>query len=278
MNPIVKYTGGKSKELPIIKHLLPKQFKTVIEPFCGGAALSFDLCKDAILLDANPALINLYRQVADPIMFQEVFSEVCRLKTLKHDDLEKEYYKARDYLNHGDPDLDGEYRDPYSWAASYIIVRQLCFSGMERYNSKGEFNVPFGHYQKFKCSLNWEHMKFLKRCEIHEGDFHTVIWSAGKDDLIFIDPPHLSMAGKRPYSGDHDLHERLVEQMNMTQAKWLFVHDEDEFYKHELSQYHIMYKDVGSIRRPVRRMYVTNYENDMTLHHVANDTLLDAVA
>ena len=121
-------------------------------------------------------------------------------------------------------------------------------------------------------------MKFLKRCEIHEGDFHTVIWSAGKDDLIFIDPPHLSMAGKRPYSGDHDLHERLVEQMNMTQAKWLFVHDEDEFYKHELSQYHIMYKDVGSIRRPVRRMYVTNYENDMTLHHVANDTLLDAVA
>ena len=30
-------------------------------------------------------------------------------------------------------------------------------------------------------------MKFLKRCEIHEGDFHTVIWSAGKDDLIFIE-------------------------------------------------------------------------------------------
>tara|TARA_B100000287_G_scaffold433416_1_gene495072 strand:+ start:102 stop:965 length:864 start_codon:yes stop_codon:yes gene_type:complete len=287
MRPIVKYQGGKSKELPIIKQLLPKDFKAVIEPFCGGAAVSFDLGKPALLLDLNPALINMYKQVQDPIMFQEVFSHVCYLKTLDHDALEKEYYESRDYIN-GTPGIYENTRDPYKWAVSYITVRQLCFSGMERYNAKGEFNVPFGHYKKFSCNLNWEHMKFLKTCQIHEGDFHYLFNIAEKDDWIFIDPPYRARAGYTAGDGGQDLHERLVEHMKSTNAKWLFVHSEDDFYKHELKDYHIIYKDFGYSQRwgkgknhanaQVKHMYVTNYENDMTLHHVSNSNLLDICA
>jgi len=43
MKPIVKYQGGKSRELPLIKQMLPPQFSRVVEPFCGGAAVSFGL-------------------------------------------------------------------------------------------------------------------------------------------------------------------------------------------------------------------------------------------
>ena len=79
MRPIVKYQGGKTKELSLIKQLLPKEFKAVIEPFCGGAAVSFDLQKPAILLDINEHLINAYIQIKDKIEFQEVFAEICHL-------------------------------------------------------------------------------------------------------------------------------------------------------------------------------------------------------
>ena len=277
MKPFVKYQGGKTKELPLIKQLLPDKFNKVIEPFCGGAAVSFALKKPAILNDVNDGLINAYNQIKDKIEFQEVFSEVCHCKTLDHNALSDKYYEARDYLN-------GDERDPYKWAVSYIIVRQLCFSGMERYNKDGKFNVPFGHYKKFSCNLNWEHMQFLQDVEILNGDFYQAFVAASNDDWIFIDPPYLNRLGYTTGDGGNDLHERLVNAMKQTTVKWLFVHTEDEYYMRALKDYHIMLKPHQYAQRwgknrnhanaQVKHMYVTNYENSMTLHRVALGNLM----
>ena len=280
MKPIVKYQGGKTRELPLIKKLLPQSYDTVLEPFAGGAAVSFALGHRCILNDMNDALINMYRQVSHPQSFHEVFSHVNWLKTLEHDDLSVEYYKARDYINGGS-------RDPYKWAISYITVRQLCFSGMERYNSKGQFNVPFGHYKKFSCNLDWNHMKFLHQSgsSIYHGDFAPIFDMATEDDFIFIDPPYLDRLGYA--HGNDTLHERLVSCMHNTKAKWLFIHSDNDFYRDALSEYHIFYKQFGYAQRfgknknhdaaQVSHMYVTNYEDDMTMHRVNNATLQNLI-
>ena len=276
MKPIVKYQGGKTRELPLIKSLLPKTYDTVLEPFAGGAAVSFALADRCILNDMNDALINMYRQVSHPNTFHEVFSHVNWLKTLEHDDLSVEYYKARDYINNGS-------RDPYTWAISYITVRQLCFSGMERYNKAGKFNVPFGHYKKFSCNLDWNHMKFLHQSgsSIYHGDFEPIFDMATEDDFIFIDPPYLDRLGYA--HGSDTLHERLVSCMKSTKAKWMFIHSDNDFYRDALSDYHIFYKQFGYAQRfgknknhdaaQVSHMYVTNYEDSMTLHRVNNASL-----
>ena len=276
MKPIVKYQGGKTRELPLITSLLPQNYDTVLEPFAGGAAVSFALGHRCILNDMNDALINMYRQVSHPNTFHEVFSHVNWLKTLEHDDLSVEYYKARDYINGGS-------RDPYKWAISYITVRQLCFSGMERYNKAGKFNVPYGHYKKFSCNLDWNHMKFLHQSgsSIFHGDFERIFDMAGKDDFIFIDPPYLDRLGYA--HGNDTLHERLVSCMHNTKAKWLFIHSDNDFYRDALSEYHIFYKQFGYAQRfgknknhdnaQVSHMYVTNYEDSMTLHRVNNASL-----
>ena len=276
MKPIVKYQGGKTRELPLIKSLLPKTYDTVLEPFAGGAAVSFALADRCILNDMNDALINMYRQVSHPNTFHEVFSHVNWLKTLEHDDLSVEYYKARDYIN-------GGYVDPYKWAISYITVRQLCFSGMERYNKAGKFNVPFGHYKKFSCNLDWNHMKFLHQSgsSIYHGDFEPIFDMATEDDFIFIDPPYLDRLGYA--HGSDTLHERLVSCMKRSKAKWMFIHSDNDFYRDALSDYHIFYKQFGYAQRfgknknhdaaQVSHMYVTNYEDSMTLHRVNNASL-----
>ena len=36
MNPIIKWAGGKEKELPYIKENLPSEIDRYIEPFVGG--------------------------------------------------------------------------------------------------------------------------------------------------------------------------------------------------------------------------------------------------
>ena len=280
MKPIVKYQGGKTRELPLIKTLLPQNYDTVLEPFAGGAAVSFALGHRCILNDMNDALINMYQQVSHPTTFHEVFSHVNWLKTLEHDDLSVEYYKARDYIN-------GKHVDPYTWAISYITVRQLCFSGMERYNAKGKFNVPFGHYKKFSCNLDWNHMKFLHQSgsSIYHGDFAPIFDMATEDDFIFIDTPYLDRLGYA--HGNDTLHERLVSCMHNTKAKWLFIHSDNDFYRDALSEYHIFYKQFGYAQRfgknknhdnaQVSHMYVTNYEDDMTLHRVSIGTLQNLI-
>ena len=54
MKPLIKYRGGKSKEIPyLIKHI-PKYNGRYIEPFFGGGALFFHLKpQKAIINDIN---------------------------------------------------------------------------------------------------------------------------------------------------------------------------------------------------------------------------------
>lgn len=64
MKPLVKYRGGKSKEIPnIIKHI-PQFSGRYIEPFFGGGALYFYLEPEkAVINDINEKLISFYKGV-----------------------------------------------------------------------------------------------------------------------------------------------------------------------------------------------------------------------
>ena len=203
MKPIVKYQGGKSKELPLIKQLLPKQFTRVVEPFCGGAAVSFGLRYNSLMSDINRDVINLYSVVANKELYPQLQLKVEYIKSLEHDDLEQEFYAAREAINQSWDCVDHLQR-----ALSYIIVRQLCFSGMERYNAKGEFNVPFGHYKKFSCNLSPDHHQYLKKnCSFRYGSFVDLFYQINETDFVFIDPPYLERLGYTQGDGGLSLHE-----------------------------------------------------------------------
>ncbi|MGN0718001.1 DNA adenine methylase [Treponema berlinense] len=64
MKPLIKYRGGKSKEIPNIKKHIPQFLGRYIEPFFGGGALYFYLePKNAIINDINEKLISFYKGV-----------------------------------------------------------------------------------------------------------------------------------------------------------------------------------------------------------------------
>jgi len=68
IKPLIKWTGGKSQELPIIKEYLPKSFKNYYEPFIGGGAvwLSVDITKHKLYInDFSEDLILFYKSVKE---------------------------------------------------------------------------------------------------------------------------------------------------------------------------------------------------------------------
>lgn len=63
MKPLIKWPGGKSREIQNIENLIPR-YDRYIEPFFGGGAVFFNLePQRAIINDTSPLLIELYRLV-----------------------------------------------------------------------------------------------------------------------------------------------------------------------------------------------------------------------
>ena len=61
MKPILKWTGGKERELPIIRENLPEYKGRYIEPFVGGGAVFFDIENHkSVINDKSKELINFY--------------------------------------------------------------------------------------------------------------------------------------------------------------------------------------------------------------------------
>ncbi len=62
---------------------------------------------------------------------------------------------------------------------------------MIRYNSKGEFNVPYGRYKNLNTSLvTKSHNKLLSSTEIYNLDYTKIFEMAQEEDFMFLDPPY----------------------------------------------------------------------------------------
>lgn len=266
LKPIVKYQGGKSKELKIIQGYNLENYSRIIEPFCGGAAVSFHYGKPSLLSDVNWNVINLYKTVADETMYQKLQDKVDETKLLEHDDLEKLFYKSRDCIN--EEWATNEHNIDLAFA--YIIVRQLCFSGMERYCKKGKFNVPFGHYKHFACNLERGHHDFLNTCIIKYEDAIDCLFNVQPGDFMFLDPPYLDRLGYSSGMGRNDLHEELAIFLDTVENHWLLIHCDDEYYREKYQKYKIVTKDFLYSQRwggkekdhskaSVNHLYISNF-------------------
>lgn len=202
MNPVLKYRGGKSREIPSFLRYIPDDFDRYIEPFFGGGAVYFYLEPDnAILNDVNQRLMTFYTQLKNqyPLMreqldeIQTVYernqAEFRQLKAQSPDERvananEDLYYRMRNQFNHLE---NPEYLD----GVIYFFINKTAYSGMIRYNNNGEYNVPFGRYPNLNTRLvTQQHSDLLQGAELLNLDYSEVFNMAGEEDFIFLDPPY----------------------------------------------------------------------------------------
>lgn len=240
MKPLVKYRGGKSNEIPNIERHIPHYKGRYIEPFFGGGALYFHLePKKAIINDINTKLMAFYKGVKSdyPALRKELdeIEKIYEINRKQFDALKKQtpnervedkneelYYQIRDMFN----DLtDTKYSD----ALLYFFINKTAYSGMIRYNSKGEFNVPFGRYTHLNTTLvTKQHSDLLQNADIFNSDYKNIFSLVKEDDFMFLDPPYdcvFSDYGNEEYKDgfNDDCHIALAQDFKNLNCKALLV-------------------------------------------------------
>jgi len=240
MKPIIKYRGGKSNEIPQILPYIPEFSGIYIEPFFGGGALFFYLePQKAIINDINKNLVNFYLGVRDS--YSTIKKELASIETIYNqnrcafDELkiqtpdervldlnENLYYKIRDMFN-------GLIESEFCYSSIYYFINKIAYSGMIRYNSQGNFNVPYGRYKNFNTSLlTQEHHNLLNNTKILNGSYEDVFALTKEDDFVFLDPPYdcvFSDYGNESMKDGfgEDRHRKLADDFRNLNCKALMV-------------------------------------------------------
>jgi DNA adenine methylase len=148
----------------------------LVEPFCGGLAVTLGLMPArALLNDVNQHLINFYRWLQKGLRVD-----------LRMENDESLFYAHRDRFN---ALLSGGKGASREAAAVFYYLNRTGFNGLCRFNRNGEFNVPFGRYARIGYTRDFtpyrdvfHHWRFtcsdVEAVPLEDGDF------------VYADPPY----------------------------------------------------------------------------------------
>lgn len=239
IKPILKYRGGKSHELNMYLPYIPS-FNKYFEPFLGGGATFFALNpNNSRIGDINTKLITFYKDLvknysktkAELSQLQveydknrQVFLQRKKNNANGHviDPNDELYYSIRDMFNNKKP-------RKYTYSTIYYFLNKTAYSGMIRYNKRGEYNVPYGRYAHFNTDLlNDRQYNLLKSAEIVNESYEHSFELASSNDFMFLDPPYdttFSSYGNEEFTGDFKEaeHRKLAQDFKNISAPTLMI-------------------------------------------------------
>ncbi len=339
---LIKWPGGKSKEIKYIENLIPK-FERYIEPFFGGGAMYFYLRpKNAVINDISENLMsfyslakyrdeNLYKYLIEYntllknliFMCDEHYSAILDIySALKNNFILKKHVKSKIeefifnikfglYIDcvsiilnkiefeyqiikmvedkmirtvkneqkneFNDLDLKENlitgfvsgfymyFRKVYNdillkretnvskayIIANFYFIREYCYGSMFRYNSKGEFNIPYGGMSynrkdlktKIDNIFSQKNFSLFENTQIHCSDFEDFLNKINicESDFMFLDPPYdtdfSDYEGNKFTKYDQ---QRLANELKKTKAKFILIIKNTDFI-------YSLYKDYFNI-------------------------------
>ncbi len=189
--PFLKWAGGKQRLLAQYQDYFPPRHtvRRYFEPFIGGAAVFFHYqFPRATLSDKNDKLIEAYRMVQ-----QNVDGVIRALQPHRND---ADYFYAVRAQNPAD-------LSPAERAARLIYLNKICYNGLYRENSRGEFNVPFGRYKNPTIcheSRLRAAARALQGARLLAADFEETVADAQEGDFVYFDPPYAPLSATSSFT------------------------------------------------------------------------------
>jgi DNA adenine methylase len=177
LRPPLKWAGGKRWQVPHLRPIWkPFEERRLVEPFCGGLAVTLGLAPSTALLnDANPHLINFYRWLQRGLQ-----------TAISMENDETVFYANRDRFNSL---LNAEQGESAEAAALFYYLNRTGFNGLCRFNRQGAFNVPFGRYKQITYTRDFSaYQSVFADWKFTSGDIEAV--SLGRGDFVYADPPY----------------------------------------------------------------------------------------
>ena len=365
LKPIIKWAGGKEKELKYIIPNLPNKFNRFFEPFVGGGSVFMAINSGQFYInDLSEELISLYNNISNLDMsffkyaesinktwinagiFFKSHTELIdlyksyRVGNISKDDLKlsiKQFCKLHnpEILSIIDTNLHGleciliselnknlfrkmtrmhdlelkkfelpendlydnietaiksavymNFRNLYNskilqeekkalYCALFLFIRNYSYSGMFRYNDKGEFNVPYGGIaynaktleKKLSYYKSYELQEHFKKTKIYNKDFEMFLreTAPNENDFVFLDPPYdseFSTYAQNEFTKDDQT--RLANYLiHECKAKWMMIIKNTEFI-------YSLYNKEGINIRTFDKEYLVSFmnRNDKKVTHL----------
>lgn len=242
----------------------------------GTGVVAFNLAPShALLCDTNPHLVNFYKSVADGNITPGIVQDYLTREGAKLlDKGEPHYYEIRKRFNKEHHPLD------------FLFLNRAGFNGMIRFNSKGEFNIPFCRKpQRFspayvtKIVNQVSHVRQLLRLRDFTfkcQEFEKTIEKRTAGDIVYCDPPYIDRHVDY-YNGWDDRHEKtLHEVLSNTPGKFILsTWHHNDFRRNEYidslwGEFNILTREhfyhVGGSeknRNPMIEAIITNYDTSV---------------
>ena len=188
----MNYTGGKYKILEHIIPSFPKKIENYVDLIAGGLNVGINVNANTIYAnDQITYLIELYQMFQDTTTDELLKKIKERIETYSLSQTNAEGYNA----------LRAEYNKSKSLLDLFVLT---CFSFNHqiRFNSKHEFNTPFGKDRSsFNDSIERNLILFCdalhkKNIILSTGDFRDFdISKLSSGDVVYCDPPYLITTG-----------------------------------------------------------------------------------
>ena len=291
-HPFVKWAGGKTQLLDMLKSNLPSGIGTSItkyaEPFVGGGAFLFSMLEEysfeeIYISDNNKELMNVYIAIRDNC--NELLNTLNTLQNeyngLSAELQEQFYYEKREEFNV----VELNDKTSVQKASLFIFLNKSCFNGLFRVNKKGKYNVPFGKHKSVSICDSDNLIKIsamLQNVIIKSCDYQEVMSFADSSTLVYFDPPYRPLnvtSGFTSYTEDDFSDKNQIELADCFKAlssKGVKVmlsnsdpkntNENDNFFDDLYADFNIlrveasrMINSKGSSRGKIKELLIKNY-------------------
>lgn len=271
--PPIKCQGIKTKIVPLIRRSVDWDFRgTWYEPFVGSGVVGFNVMPQrAVFADTNPHIIAFYQAVQngtiDGFLAREYLVREGAILSKRGAD---HYYEVRERFNQRHDPLD------------FLFLNRCCFNGLIRFNSKGNFNVPFGHKpERFskayitKIVNQLDYVYVIVRnsdwrfvCQ----DYKETLRAVQDGDFVYCDPPYVGRHVDYYDSWDENDERELFRELSSCPCRFILStwhsnrYRQNRFLQTLWSRFHILTKEhfyhVGAKeinRNPMLEALVMNF-------------------
>ncbi len=185
----LNYTGGKFKLLPKIMPLFDEA-ETFIDLFGGGGNVGINSNSEKIIInDSEKVVIDFFKKIQE-LSIEDVLESIEGY--IKNYDLSKVnqegFLKIRKDYNASNE------KDPLM----FYTMLMYSFNYQIRFNSKGEYNMPFGKDRSSfnknteKNIRNFHNAILSKKIIFTNNDFRDIkVDKINSDTMVYCDPPYL---------------------------------------------------------------------------------------
>ncbi len=263
----LRYPGGKSKAINQIIEYLPDSFSEFREPFVGGGSVFIYLKQKFPDLkiwinDLNRELFLFWKFAQSDI--SQLVAEVRQIKN-KFSDGKLLFTELTS--------IDVNNLSDFERAVRFFVLNRITFSGTVESGgfSQEAFHKRFTNssierLEKLECVLS-------KDVKITNLDYSELLYSAGEEVFLFLDPPYFSAAKSKLYGKCGKLHtsfehHKFAELLQQCHHRWLITYDDspqirENFHWANIFEWELQYgmnnyKQSNAAKG--KELFITNYE------------------